>query len=172
MGRARKGLTVLALLGLLGAAAAATPRMNTTADHVEPRLGESVVSTLVLHNPLEQSDIYRIQGRTVMDNGVIAVGIRGDERTADRVQVEVGAGSSRTVQVRYTGAACSSSICTGTVTFVGRSLETDRRFTASTDVTIRRDTEVYGSPGITLVQLLAVALIGTAVSLIDRRLLG
>ncbi len=161
----RLGLLGVLFLFLTGGAAAAESRMNATAEQVELRLGEDTEIPLLLHNPLDRPDIYELEARTVMNTGEVAVRIAGDRRTGDRVTVDMGAEEDRAVPTLFSGSACSSEICTGTVTVVGRSLETDERFTASMEITIRRDVEVYGSPGITLLQFLALALLAGAVSL-------
>lgn len=141
------------------------PRMRTVVDTVEVNLGQEMSSSLVVHNPLDRPDIYDIGVETVMGEGDAYVRIEGDNRTSDRVQVEVGPGETRSVQTVYTGASCSSKTCAGTASFVGVSLETDERFSASTDVVVRRDTEVYGSPGITGVHALVAGLLAAALSI-------
>ncbi|MFB6294267.1 MAG: hypothetical protein ABEI97_00760, partial [Candidatus Nanohaloarchaea archaeon] len=130
---------VTAIVCLLATAGAGQPRMNTTVDSVEVNLGQEMASSLVLYNPLDRPDIYDIGVGAVMNEGSAAVRIVGDDRTGDRVTVELGPGEQRSVEVYYSGAACPSEACTGTVTFVGRSLETDERFTADVQLTVRRN---------------------------------
>lgn len=154
------------LLGLLASAATAQPRMRTVVEDVEVNLGQEISSSLVLHNPLDRPDVYDIAVGTVMDEGDVSVRIVGDDRISDRVKVEVGPGETRSVQVFYTGASCPSETCTGTAAFVGVSLETDERFSESTNAEVRRDAEVHGSPGITGVHALLLGLLGAVLSLL------
>ncbi|MDY6761434.1 MAG: hypothetical protein SVY41_00125 [Candidatus Nanohaloarchaea archaeon] len=161
-----RAVALAAVLCVLAGGAAAQARMNTTVDEVEVNLGQRMASSLVLYNPLDQPDIYDIGVGVVMNDGAATARIVGDDRTTDRVTVELGPNERRSVQVYYAGAACPSEACTGTATFVGRSLETDQRFTADTQVTVRRNTDVYGSPGLQWLQVLAVAAAAATLSLV------
>lgn len=162
----KRAVALLLVVALSANAAAAQSRLNTTTDHVELNLGQEIGSSLIVHNPMNRPDVYDIGVGTVMSSGSASVQIAGDERTSDRVTVEVGAGETRSVSVFYTGGSCPSEACTGTATFVARSLEQNRRFTASTEITVRRDKEVYGSPGITAVQVLVLGLAGAFLSVL------
>ncbi|MDY6770113.1 MAG: hypothetical protein SVU88_04015 [Candidatus Nanohaloarchaea archaeon] len=162
----KRPVALFVLVLLLAGGGAAQDRMNVTVDQVRVGLGEQRTASLLLHNPLDEPDIYDIGVGTVMSEGAASVRIAGDDRTSDRVTVEVGAGERRTVQVTFSGAACSVETCTGTATFVGRSLETGERFTASTQVTVERDTEVYGSPGITALQTVVIGLVAAVASIL------
>ncbi|MDY6768588.1 MAG: hypothetical protein SVW02_00560 [Candidatus Nanohaloarchaea archaeon] len=162
----KRAVLLLTVIAFMANGATAQARMNTTTDHIELNLGQEVGSSLVVHNPLDRPDIYDIGVGTVMEDGSASVQIVGDEKTSDRVRVEVGAGETRSVSVFYTGGSCPSEACTGSATFVGRSLETNRRFTATTQITVRRDTHVYGSPGITVVQAVVLGLLGSLLSLL------
>ncbi|MDY6766303.1 MAG: hypothetical protein SVW77_02955 [Candidatus Nanohaloarchaea archaeon] len=166
MGRISGSALIVAVLFLLAGAAAGQPRMNTTVDAVQVNLGQQMASSLVLYNPLDRPDVYDIAVGTVISDGTASVRIVGDDRTGDRVTVEMGPNERRTVEVYYSGASCTVSRCTGTATFVGRSLETDKRFTSETQLTVRRDTEIYGSPGLQWLQVVAAAVLAAAASLV------
>ncbi|MDY6776681.1 MAG: hypothetical protein SVQ76_01085 [Candidatus Nanohaloarchaea archaeon] len=157
-----KKITVLILLFILfPLMASAQGRMNTTRDTVRVGLGERVSSTLLLHNPLNKPDEFVIGVGTVMESGEASVQIAGGERTSDRIRVHIGAGKSRVLKVYYTGSMCTSASCIGDATFLGRSVETDRRFAENVRIVVRRDTEVYGSPGLETLQLIFMVLAAT-----------
>ncbi|MDY6773632.1 MAG: hypothetical protein SVS85_00400 [Candidatus Nanohaloarchaea archaeon] len=162
-GLERSLVLVSVLLLLTGLSSAA--RMNTTVETVKLSLGERLSYPLVLHNPLDRPDTYDIGVGTVMDSGEASAVIQGSSRTSDRVQVHIGAGETKAVPVYYTGGACTSRTCTGTSTFVLRSMETGRRESLSVDIVVRRDTQVYGSPGITGLQVVVIGLLGAFFSL-------
>ncbi|MFB6265979.1 MAG: hypothetical protein ABEI07_02735 [Candidatus Nanohaloarchaea archaeon] len=162
--RVRKLLVPLLMGFLVAAPAAGQPRMESPVDSVELGFSESASYPLLLHNPLGQPDTYDIGVGTVMSEGSVAVMIEGKEKTSDRVRVEMGPGENRTVIVHYTPATCPSSTCTGTATFIGRSLETDKRFTDLVRLVVERESKVYGSPGITSVQAVLAGLLAALVS--------
>lgn len=160
----RKTLLLISLL-LLASGAVAQEEMSVPVDEVELELGEELSYPLIIENPSDTPATYRVSGDTAMNGGEVSVTIEGDDRTSDQVNVRVDGGETRPVNVYYSGSACGSQVCTGTATFVARSLETDERSTASVELVVRRDSEVYGSPGITSIQAVVAGLLASIVSL-------
>lgn len=154
-------VSMVVLIGFMMVQVASAARMNTTVESVEIGLGDSVDYPLIVSNPLDRPDTYDIGVGALMDSGSASAVIEGEDRTSDRIEVELGAGETMTLPVHYTGSACTSRNCDGTATFVGRSLETGERFSLSVDLAVRRDTEVYGSPGITALQAVFAGIIAS-----------
>lgn len=135
---------------------------------LELGLGDVRRSSLIVSNPEPEEDIYVLEASTSFSTGSLGVVMIGDDRTGDRVRVEVPPESDIAVPVEYTASACTAGNCLGSVSFVGRSLEQNIRFTTSADVNIQRDTDVYGSPGLTLVNLVLLGVLGAVAAGLRR----
>lgn len=126
-------------------AVAAEERMETPVETVEVSLGEELTYQLTLHNPSDEADIYNVTWET---DASLYIAVGQSQIREERATFELGPGETRNVPVTYTGARCTDSSCPSTVTFLSHSLQTDERFAVSQDVSLTRNTSVYGAAGI------------------------
>lgn len=139
----------------------ATPSSTTTIT-----LGEERTIPLRLTNPLDEPDIFELSISS-SPAGSISTAMETAGNTtvgAETVQVRIGPGATRTVDLAVRTTSCYSDACTATVTVRGRSLETGTRFVASTDVIVNRNTEVHGAPGLTLPYMLLLLLAAAGIT--------
>lgn len=144
-------------------------RIQAPTETINLRLGQERVVPIRLVNQESVPDTYEITVATSPQNVVDADLIGGGQRN-ETVRVEMEPESTRFIRVAYKATSCVADSCSATVTFKGRSLQTDTRFIANSDVVVTRSPNVHGAPGITLLQVIVLALLGTVVVGISRRM--
>lgn len=136
---------------------------------VDMELGEQLRSHIIVYNPLDEENTVSLSASPTMPSGTFTANIIA-ERRGDRVQIDIAAESNRTVPVLYTASLCSTRpSCLGHTTFNARSLESGSTSRIDVPVNITHQQEVYGSPGITDLQFVVIALLGATLLVLAQK---
>lgn len=138
-------------------------RLYLDTDQMSLELGEEQATSIGIYNPADTAETVELSVSSDMDAGSIDPTIRVDGDRAETVSFEIGPESQRRVELVVAAANCPDS-CAGSVTVQMRSLATGQQYFTSMQVSVTRNTDVHGSPGITLVQVVVLALLGAALA--------
>lgn len=158
----------IALLMVVGTASGVSVYNNEGG--VAMQLGEQLRSYVVVHNPTDEEDTVTLSASPSMPSGTFTANIITEGRHTDNARIKVGPGSNRTVPVLYTASLCTTQpSCLGDVTYNARSLETGDTDSITVPVNITHRQEVYGSPGITGLQLIVIAVLGATAVVLGQK---
>ncbi len=139
-------------------------RLSLGTDRLDLGLGQELTTTVTVYNPRSDTETVELSVEPNMQPGSVYPRLMVEGEREERVTFDLGPQAQRTVELVVEGTSCPDS-CDGTVDIRLDTLATGQSYFESMTVTVQRETEVHGSPGITLIQLVVVALLGGLVVL-------